>query len=284
MNDIYLEKGKYGLRAVLRTAWSDEIASEIRTHRCLELEINHAKGWVGNDLSFLMTCPWLQALKIIDFKIQSVEPIHALHELRALEVMTYCRTELRFSAFPKLEDCALEWRPKAESLFDCLTLKSLFINSYKGRNLTEFSRLEKIESLAVLNSPIETLDGIASLEKLRFLRLGNLKKLQSLAGIEALTNLEELEVHTCCKIGTIKEIAALKKLRKLHLNNVGEINSLKPIDAIGGLESVLFYESTNIMDGDLSPLIRQKSLSSVSFQNRRHYSHRREEISCAYSK
>jgi hypothetical protein len=280
---IEFENGKYGLHAVLKSAWSEQIAKEIRTHQCQELEINHAKGWCGDNLYFLSLCPWLKAFKIIDFKIRSVEPIHELHDLRALEVMTYCNTELQFSAFPQLEECALEWRIKAESLFNCGGLKHLFVNSYSGKNLASFSRLEKLESLAILNAPIISLDGISSLRNLRSLRLANLKKLQSLKGIEVLTNLEELEIHTCRQITSISEIAALLNLRKLHLNNDGQIVSLKPIDAINNLESVLFYESTNIVDGDLSPLMRQKNLSRVSFQNRRHYSHKREDFGVAYS-
>jgi hypothetical protein len=284
MTEFEFENGKYGLRAVVKSAWSYEIDQEIRIRQCVELEINHAKGWVGADLDFLSNFPWLKALKIIDFNIKSVEPIHVLHELRALEVMTYCRTELRFSAFPQLEDCALEWHPKAESLFDCIGLKSLFVNNFNGKTLIPLSRLENLESLAVLNAPIESLDGIASLIKLRSLRLANLKKLQSLAGIENLTKLEELEVHTCKKIASIKEIAALFNLRRLHLNNDGDIASLKPLNAIEHLESVIFYESTNIVDGDLSPLIRQANLSHVSFKNRRHYSHKREEFGATYSK
>ena len=64
----------------------------------------------------------------------------------------------------------------------------------------------------------------------------------------------------------------------------GSVQNLENIDAIEGLESVLFYESTNIVDGDLCPLMRQKHLSRVSFQNCRHYSHKREEFGTAYSK
>lgn len=278
MTEIEFENGKYGVRAILKSEWSERIAREIQIRQCLELEVNHAKGWSGEDLSFLSACPLLKALKIIDFKIKSVEPIHQLHELCSLEVMTYCNTMLEFSAFPKLEDCALEWRPKAESLFNCEKLTHLFVNRYSGKNLASFSRLVNLESLAILNAPIESLEGIASLKNLRFLRLANLKKLQSLAGIEALAKLEELEVNTCKHIVSINEVGALVNLRNLHLNNDGEIASFKPIDAIKHLESVIFYESTNIMDGDLSPLIRQKNLSHVSFQNRRHYSHKREEF------
>ena len=280
---IEFKQGNYGLRAVLKSAWSDQIAREIQTRRCSELELNRAKGWTGDDLSFLISCSWLKSFTIVDLEISSVGPIHALNELRALEVMTYCRTELRFLAFPQLEACALEWRPNAESLFECVTLKSLFVNSYGGRNLVPFSCLTNLESLAVLNAPIESLDGIESLRKLRTLLLDNLRKLRSLAGVEDLTKLEEIEVHTCRQIGSIDEIAALSNLRRLHLNNDGAIASLKPLDAIGKLESVLFYESTDIVDGDLSPLMRQKNLARVSFQNRRHYSHRREDFGVAYS-
>ena len=121
-----------------------------------EIELNHAKGWRGDTLDFLAAFPQLRSLKIIDLTIPSVEPIHVLGELRALEeVITYCKTELRFAAFPHLEECALEWRPKATSLFDCRTLKKLFVNRYRGKDTVPFGRLKALESLAILNAPIE---------------------------------------------------------------------------------------------------------------------------------
>jgi len=197
-------------------------------------------------------------------------------------VSTYCATPIRFSAFPNLEDCALEWRPGSESLFDCTTLKALFLNGYVGENLTAFSHLSRLESLAVLNATITSVDGVGALHNLCDLRLANLRNLTDLKGLENLRVLEELEVHTCPKIGSIDEIAALSKLRKLHLNNDGKLESLKPLNSIGCLESILFYESTNILDGDLSPIARQMNLKRVSFRNRRHYSHRREDFGTAY--
>ena len=280
---VEFENGDRGERAVLRSPWSETVYEQIRARRCPELEINYAKGWSGKDVSFVVLLPWLRALKIIDFKIDSVEAIHELHELRALEVVTYCKTPMRFSSFPNLQECGLEWRPKSESLFDCATLTGLFVNRYVGRNLVAFSRLRNLESLRILNAPIETLDGIAALRKLRAVRLANLKKLRSLDGLQFLSALQELEVHTCPRIGSIEEVSALMDLRKLHLNNDGKVESLKPLDAIHRLESVLFYESTNIVDGDISPITRQKNLVRVSFQNRRHYSHKREDFGAAYA-
>lgn len=278
-----LEDGEYGRRAVVTSAWGPEFSSYVLGNNVAELELNCAKGWRGKDLSFLKELPQLQAFKIIDWGISSVQPIHFLHELRKLEVMTYCKTAIQFSEFPYLEDCGLQWRSKSESIFSRTTLKKLFINRYKKKNIDAFSTLVNLESLGILNAPVENLLGLRPLKRLRYLRLGNLRRLMSLAGIEALMALEELNIDTCRAVGSIDEVGSLPRLRKLHLSNDGEIESLKPLERLTSLEWATFVESTNIRDGDISPLMRHKeTLSRVSFQNRRHYSHRREDFGAAY--
>ena len=212
-----------------------------------------------------------------------MEPIHFLHELRTLDLMTYCKTAIRFSEFPLPDCCGLEWRPKSESLFSCTTLRKLFVNRYKKKDVDAFSTLVNLESLTILNAPVGNLFGLGPLKRLRYLRLGNLRRLASLAGVESLAALEELNVDTCSRVSSINEVSSLSRLRKLHLSNDGEIKSLKPLAKLNRLEWVTFAESTNIRDGDLSPLIGLKeNLSRVSFQNRRHYSHRREDFGAAY--
>jgi hypothetical protein len=283
MDGITFEDGTLGRRAVVRSLWSDRFANELKRRGAAELELNQGKGWHGTDLSFLAELPELKSFEIFDFNISDISPIHHLHQLKRLAVTTYCSTAIDFSAFPQLQSCALEWRPKAASLFQCTTLKDLFLNRYKGKDANAFARLINLESLAILNAPVENLQGLPALAKLRSLRLGGLRRLRSLSGVEDLVNLEELEIHTCRAIRSIDEIRSLPRLKKLHLNNDGGIDSLKPLAGLAQLESVLFYESTNIVDGDLSPLLRLKNLSRVSFRNRRHYSHRREDFGDAYS-
>ncbi len=284
MVQIKYEDGEFGCRAVPSTSeWSQAITRDLLENTVVELELNHAKGWKGIDLSFLADLPRLKSIIIIDWRIASVEPIHCLTELRALKVSTYCSTEIRFSAFPRLERCSLEWRPKADTVFDCTTLKSLFLNRYNGKDTGRFTKLVNLESLGILNAPVDNLHGLSSLKKLRSLRLGNLRRLISLAGIEDLTGLEELDINTCRRICSIDEVGSLVRLKKFYLNNCGDIASLKPLEKLESLTSVLFYESTNILDGDLTPLVRNKALSSVAFKNRRHYSHRREDFGVAYT-
>lgn len=211
--------------------------------------------------------------------IEDVSAIHLLHKLKSLHISTYCSTEIRFSEFPALEDCSLEWgRRRTDSLFDSKTLKKLFVNRYGGKDTGSFSKLINLESLAILNSPVANLRGLSRLSKLRSLRLALLKRLTSLVGISDLSQLEELNIDTCRGLRSIEEIGHLTHLRKFFLDNCGQIESLKPLNNLGHLEWVGFVESTDIADGDLSPLVRQKELERISFQNRRHYSHRREDF------
>src|SRR5262249_27978195 len=283
MRNVNFENGKYGLRAVLTGAWSGSLEQYLSDEPVAELELNHAKGWRGTDLSFLTRFQHIKSFSITDFTITSVKPIHLLSELKSLDVITYCKTKINFSAFPQLEECGLEWRPGAESLFNCATLRDLFINRYKGTDTDPFQNLTNLKLLAILNSSITNVSGLKNLKQLRSLRLGNLSRLSTLEGIELLANLEELDINTCQRIHSIKELASVKRLKRLHLNNCGPIESLKPLNELRELEAVIFYESTNIQDGDLSPLLRQTKLSRLSFQNRRHYSHRREDFGLIYS-
>ena len=170
--NVTLAGGAYGIRAVVHSAWSKEIADFVRRKEAVELELNQAKGWRGNDVSFLAELPGLESFEIFDFKIEDISPIHSLHNLKRLGITTYCKTPLNFSAFPQLESCGLEWRKRSTSLFQCLTLKKLFVNRYDGTNVDPFGQLSSLESLSILNAPIQNLNGLQPLENLRHLRLG----------------------------------------------------------------------------------------------------------------
>jgi hypothetical protein len=274
MPGIDLIQGVYGPRAtVTASTWTPKMTGSMKSQGVLELELNDGKGWHGKNLSFLHELPELLSLTIIDLTIADISPIHCLHRLLSLDVVTYCRTAIHFGEFPGLEKCGLEWRRGSESVFECLTLRDLFVNRYDGTDAVAFGRLTNLEGLAILNAPVVTLEGLQPLRMLRRLRLANLKKLAGLGGIGALESLEELDVNTCSGVNTLDELNSLFRLKRLYLNNVGAIESLEPIDGLPRLERMSFYESTNIIDGDLSPLVRQTHLAKVAFKNRRHYSH-----------
>jgi len=280
---IEFERGTYGVKAVIKTTWQDSFLTLLLDREVTEVELNDGKGWSGENVNFLESLSSLKSLTIIDLNIKSVETIHSLNELKKLEIITYCKTPINFHFFPKVLECSFEWIKGSDSLFEMPNIKRLFINNYRGKSSDVFSRLTNLEDLSILNSPVENLHGISSLEKLKVLRLANLRKITALQGVENLHKLEELEVQKCKGISTISEVFSLYKLRRLLLLDLGDIVSIKGIEKLSGLEDFLFYESTNIIDGDISPVLELKKLAKVSFQNRKHYTHKREDFGKLYA-
>ncbi len=281
-NYIEFEKGLFGTKATIKGLWQDAYFKMLTENGVQELELNDGKGWRGENVDFLKLIPNLKALVIIDFSITSIEAIHFLNGLHKLVISTYSKTAINFNSFPNLLECGFEWIKGSDSLFEVRSLKKLFINSYDKKSSDACSKLFNLEELSILNSPVENIHGLSSLERLKVLRLANLKNLTSLNGIQKLHKLEELEIQRCKGISTISEVLQLNKLKRLLLIDLGDIASIKGIENLTELKDFLFYESTNIIDGDLFPITKLKNLIKISYRNRKHYTHKREDFGKKY--
>ncbi len=286
MNDeIEFEPSVYGTRAIIKSPWKDSYLEILLSKEIIELELNLGKGWRrGNDesLKFLEFLPQLQGLLVLDLGADLIESIHYLKKLRLLNLTTYCKTKINFNEFPNLEDCFIEWRKGCESLFECKTLRKLGINRYDGKNSNVLSKLSNIERMSIFNSRFLDLTGLSALINLKNLRITNLRNITSLEGIESLQNLEDLMIQSCKNIHSVSEVFNLTKLKRFLLLDCGEIDTIKGIENLTELSDFLFYESTNILDGDLTPILKLKNLSVISYQNRKHYTHKREDFGNLY--
>ena len=270
--------GGTGERLELRSSWDTKIAEVMRQRGIRELELNYAKGFAGRDVSFLREMTWLQGLVLTHRTLEDDSPVQELHGLRLLELNTYCQNPIEFAQFPELEECALEWRRGATSLFQCNSLQRLFVNAYSGKVADSFGKLRNLTELSIANGSLSDISGLEGCERLGFLGLYNLKRLTSLQGLSKLTGLQRVEINGCRNIGRIDELAGLERLRVLHLCDDGHIQSFKPIAGLVNLEEVLFYESTNVLDGDLGPVIRLPRLKKFAFAERVHYSRSRRDF------
>lgn len=282
-NKVLFEEGKYGLRAVLQSKWSEELKDLLLRKNIAELVINDAKGWSGENIDFVLNFRDLKSLDILDFRLKSITPVQYLINLRRLNISTYCNTILDYTLFPYLETLWLEWRKGSESIFKCRQLKDLFINCYRGKDTALFSQLHNLESLSIYNASIKTLVGLRELKQLKCLRLANFRTLTSLDGIEDLVLLEKLEIDGCRKITSIDQVSSLLSLRKLSFSNGGNIQSLTPIQGLNNLEELYLFASTNILDGEVGFLKNMPKLSRIAFMNRKHYSDKCDEIEAVLS-
>jgi hypothetical protein len=271
--EFSIEKGEYGQRLVLNAGWSDQILDYMLAHDIKEVNINYARGFTGQNVDFLTKVPFLAAILIIVYHTPNLQAINSLHNLRSLSIGGQEKVQIDFANFPQLVQCALMRKIKTKGLFECTTLRDLYLNPYSAKDTSNLAALSNIESLRLISAPAVELNGLRHLEKLTKLEISYFTKLPSLSGIEYLTGLESLEINACRKLTNIEEVKELRNLKRFVVANCDDIASLKPLEHLDKLEKVIFNESTNIVDGDLSPLENLPHLKLVAFRNRKHYSH-----------
>jgi Leucine-rich repeat (LRR) protein len=258
---------------VVKGRWNDNIIDFMNKKNIKGLYLNCAKNFTCESFDFLLKIPELELLNIIYYPGSSLSSIEQLAKLRSLSLSCHWEGKLNISGLKKLVRCYVSYSQGGETVFECTSLKYLYIDAFKLRNFSSIGRLRKLEYLTIGNSSFNEPEALVVLNKLRKLVLLNCKKLDHLIGINELVNLEWLTIDGSTKINRIDEISSLKKLNVLQLSDNKEIESLIPIKNIMQLRALCFFGNTAIKDGDLSYLEEMPNLSLVGFTKRRHYSH-----------
>jgi Leucine-rich repeat (LRR) protein len=280
MFDFRTEEGEYGKRFLPQEEWSPEMTDYCLSNNIRDVYANIALGWPGHDLSFVKDLPELLSLEVLTDRVDDLAVIECLAKLRFLSLSLIITERIDFSQFPEIEEVHLGWSPKAKSVLRCTSLRRLLMTNYKSTvgDLSAFCSLSNLECLWLKVCNITSTGDLSCLTHLRRLEINRATKLMSLDGIEALRGLQELHVETCRRITRIDPVGQLTNLERLLLPNNGEIESIKPLRGLKKLRQFLFYESTNIKDGDLTPLKALPSLQDVAFQPRRHYNLKQEDL------
>jgi hypothetical protein len=236
------------------------------------------------ELEFLRDLPRLLELEVHHLPLEDVRPIESQSGLRKLSINAYFKKPLDLSQFQELRSLHLDWGPGAESLVNAQQLEDLSINRFPGFDLEPLRGLDRLCVLRIANArKLTSLRGIGLLGPIRALRLLDLRTLTDLDPIAGVADsLDSLEFSLCRGMGRLDALHVLHRLTRLHVLDCGEIESLRPLLGLP-LKTLLFYESTNVRDGDLSVLLKLPNLTNASFANRRHYSTTMEQIQAELS-
>ena len=264
---------------VLQGPWRDEYLPVFGDDSVISLRLSHAMGWQSEDLRFLSLLPKLRGVEVYHHAVKDITPLAQLAHLEHIGLDCDFTSAPDFTDFQFLTHCFFRWRPKAKTLLAVPSLQHLNITGYPYRDLKPLAALSKLNDLKLASRKLETLYGIEQLSNLTLIDLFQCTALNSIAHLSgANRNLHSIIFDTCKKIDDIEVIETRADLVYLALNNCGPIQSLSPIRYCTQLEEIYFSDSTNILDGDLGVLLKIATLRSTSFANRRHYSHSREQI------
>jgi protein phosphatase 1 regulatory subunit 7 len=208
--------------------------------------------------------------------IPDISGINGLLALRSA-IISGKNRRIDFSFFPQLEVFNADWSPYFENLDKCINLYSLSMHHYtpKSKDITGLSQLSWLSKLKINQSNISSFHGLEEFSQLEELQFNYCSKLEKLCCLEKSSNsIKSLICDYCKAIKNHDYVTTLKVLSTLAFNDCGYLPSIKFIKKISSLESFRFGD-TDVIDGDMSPCI---GLNYVYFSNKRHFSHKVEEI------
>ena len=141
----------------------------------------------------------------------------------------------------------------------------------KSGDLRDFPAVGSVDYLEIALSNVKSFTGLTHFGQLKRLEAHYCLKLESDEGLsEVKDSLEWLHINQSKKFSPGKELASLSKLRVLCLNACAPLPSLEFLYDFPNLVDFRFVD-TNVVNGDLTPLLNHPSLCSVGFLNKRHY-------------
>ena len=141
----------------------------------------------------------------------------------------------------------------------------------KSESLLDFPEVSGVDYLYIGSSNIKSFSGLSRIRDVRRLEAHYCLKLENDFGLSDLRNsLEWLHINQSKKFIPGKELFSLKKLRVLCLNVCGPLQDLEFLYNFPNLLDFRFVD-TNVLSGDLTPLLRHPTLCSAGFLNKRHY-------------
>ena len=149
------------------------------------------------------------------------------------------RTPPDLSAFPKLRTFVGYWH---KSYLDALTnLKSLEVMNIYGfasHDCSVVGKVQNLKKLGIVRGGLRTLDGLDACSNLEQLELCYLRNLASIDSVASLKNLRHLWIENAAKIESLEPIFGLKKLQMLYLYNCGSLPRVDWVSKLVGLEKL----------------------------------------------
>ena len=272
-----------------------------RLHNYKSIHIRSEVSSNAGSLDFLLGHNYLESIRITTDGLNDLCALYELPKLRTLilprapafSVARNC-LPFDFARLAKLRDLETDWIRGADTLGSCPQLRYLSVTSIPRRSLQVISSMRELLALSITRYHCHDLTSLRKLTQLRTLELAY-SRLRSLTGLGNLKELIQLTICNSRQFTSIDQIGKLPKLRRLGIYENGVIDTLRPLNQCGALR-VCILGSTNIVDGDLRPLLRLRNrrpcairhnprsksasdgIATIAHQDRRHYSHTCREI------
>lgn len=251
----------------------DEYMEYYKDHKDIDgVSVSWISGYRLPNIDFLQQHKYIKGI-ILDSNKIDLSGIENLKQLEYISITDNAQP-IDYSVFPKLEQIQSDWHPKVV-LPESNKLKHLCLWHYKpkSKDLTELPNLPNLEFLGMVQSPIESTEGIGRSKKLKKINLAYLPKLTTLCDMENLP-IEVAELQKCKKIQNLDYFRKTKTLKRLICSDCGAFKSIGFVKELKNVENFTFL-GTDVLDGDMNPCL---SVHHTAFTNKKHFTHTMEQI------
>lgn len=263
-----------GRVAIVRDEPINEVVALINREGIEAVTLNCAKGWCTEDVFFLSELLTVKNLAIITTGITGIRALESMESLEELNITCSTKDPVDFTKIRTLKRVYIHWWPGAESVMDCDWITTAYFDEIRRKDFSQIANMTGLEKLTIANSNIKSLEWLPALKNLTELSLFNCRSLTDFSPIGQLKQLKRINIEGCNKLADISFVADLPALEILGLTGNSEIPSIAAVGCAKALKAVFFQASTNVLDGDLSALLTLPRLAILSFQPRKHYSHK----------
>ena len=205
-----------------------------------------------NNLDFIRECPGILSININCVYIENVDGLYEIQGLKKLILQDInCTVDL--SHFPRLETFLGDWNKNYTNIETLKCLRNLRFNKFnpKSKTLNDLAIFDKLESLMIVRSTIESFEGIEELPKLKIAEFYYFSKLSSIKEIVKAVKLEKVSFESCKKIADFDVLRNNKNLQSISIDNCGKVDSIGFISSLADLNFFVCLR-TDILDGDIS--------------------------------
>lgn len=174
--------------------------------------------------------------------------------------------------------CNIKDKLFSKNKFEDVEYAMTFYFKYHGLAFDLLPTSDRLLYLDMSLANIKDLSGIDKFKNLKRLELHYCVKLEKDKGLGHLRdNLQFLHINQSKEFKFSDELLELKKLRVLCLNACGPIDNLDFLSYFPNLIDFRFVD-TNILDGNLTPILNHPTIRTVGFLNKRHYNYRKDKL------
>jgi hypothetical protein len=180
----------------------------------------------------------------IDAKVKDISALQSLHQLKYLTLIVTPAPLDILGSLASVETISIsrEWRPGSESIFSLPQVVQAGLGTLPYSNLERMGGWTDLKELCLRWGKVEELTGIP--ESVEIVELHVLRKLSSLRGLSACSQLRKLIVQECRGVCSLEGLQHCLRLKQIGMAITGPIEDLEPLRPLRELEYVFIAGRT----------------------------------------